>query len=103
MTTEAMKLWDACHDGDVDARERLLAQHLPLVHHVARKLMRTLGTDVDADDLVSAGTMGLMQAVETFDASRGLAFSTFAAPRIRGAILDDLRRWDHAPRSVRRK
>jgi RNA polymerase sigma factor for flagellar operon FliA len=47
--------------------------------------------------------MGLVNAIENFDPSRGLAFSTFAAPRIRGAILDDLRRWDHAPRSLRRK
>jgi RNA polymerase sigma factor for flagellar operon FliA len=47
--------------------------------------------------------MGLMNALESFDASRGLAFSTYAAPRIRGAILDELRRQDHVPRSVRRK
>lgn len=103
MSIEAMKLWEACQAGDVDAREQLLTKHLPLVHHVARRLARTLGADVEVDDLISAGTVGLMQAVESFDTSRGLAFSTFAAPRIRGAILDDLRRWDHAPRSVRRK
>jgi RNA polymerase sigma factor for flagellar operon FliA len=47
--------------------------------------------------------MGLMAALDSFDASRGLAFSTFAAPRIRGAILDELRRQDHVPRSIRRK
>jgi RNA polymerase sigma factor for flagellar operon FliA len=58
---------------------------------------------VDVDELVSAGTMGLMSAVASFDARRGLAFSTFAVPRIRGAMLDELRRQDHVPRSVRRK
>ena len=59
--------------------------------------------EAEFDDLVGAGTIGLIQAVDKFDASRGLAFSTFAAPRIRGSMLDDLRRRDHAPRSVRKK
>jgi len=89
--------------GDPVARERLLTEHLGLVHHVARQVSRTLTVDVDFDELVSAGTMGLMNALDHFDTSRGLAFSTFAAPRIRGSILDELRRQDHVPRSVRRK
>jgi RNA polymerase sigma factor for flagellar operon FliA len=89
--------------GDVDARNALITEHLGLVHHVARQMSRTLAVKADFDELVSAGTMGLMAALEAFDHSRGLAFSTFAAPRIRGSILDDLRRQDHVPRSVRRK
>lgn len=97
-------LWEAYQQqGDAAAREQLLSQNLRLVHHVARQLARTLRGNVEFDDLVSAGAMGLVNAIDSFDPSRGLAFSTFAAPRIRGAILDDLRRWDHAPRSVRRK
>jgi RNA polymerase sigma factor for flagellar operon FliA len=64
---------------------------------------RTLAVRADFDELVSAGTIGLMAALESFDASRGLAFSTYAAPRIRGAILDELRKQDHVPRSIRRK
>lgn len=97
-------LWEEYRErGDLVAREQLLSQNLRLVHHVARQLARGLRGDFEFDDLVSAGTMGLVNAIENFDPSRGLAFSTFAAPRIRGAILDDLRRWDHAPRSVRRK
>ena len=100
----AATLWEAYQDSmDPAAREELLSHHLRLVHHVARKLMRTLSVEVEFDDLVSAGTVGLIKAIENFDPSRGLAFSTFAAPRIRGAILDDLRRWDHVPRSIRRK
>jgi RNA polymerase sigma factor for flagellar operon FliA len=59
--------------------------------------------DVEFDELLGAGTMGLMHAIETFDPDRGLAFSTLAAPRIRGAILDDLRKRDVVPRSIRRK
>ena len=96
-------LWDAFKHGDEDARASLLQEHLGLVHHVARQMSRTLAVRADFDELVSAGAIGLMTALEGFDASRGLAFSTFAAPRIRGAILDELRRQDHVPRSIRRK
>lgn len=99
----ATSLWAASRDGDDAAREQLLARHLPLVHHVARKVLAALPGQAELGDLVSAGAIGLMNAIDSFDESRGLAFSTYAAPRIRGAILDDLRRWDPAPRSVRRK
>jgi RNA polymerase sigma factor for flagellar operon FliA len=100
---DSRTLWAAHAAGDVDARDTLLRENLSLVHHVARQLVRGLAGEVDLDELVSAGTMGLMGAVAAFDAARGLAFSTFAVPRIRGAILDELRRQDHVPRSVRRK
>lgn len=90
------------HPGAVP-REAHLSEHLGLVHHVARKLKRGLAAEADLDELVSAGTVGLIHAADSFDASRGLAFSTYAAPRIRGAILDELRKQDHATRSVRRK
>lgn len=89
--------------SDIDARNTLLRDNLNLVHHVAHKLARHLADDADVDELVSAGTLGLMSAAESFDPGRGLAFSTFAVPRIRGAMLDELRRQDHVPRSVRRK
>ena len=88
---------------DPEARQALLGEHLGLVYHVARQLCRAKQMDVELDELVSAGTIGLIEAFNNFDASRGLAFSTFAAPRIRGAILDELRRQDHVPRSVRRR
>jgi RNA polymerase sigma factor for flagellar operon FliA len=98
-----VSLWTRYALGDSAARDALLAEHLNLVHHVARQLARTLAARADFDELVSAGTIGLMDALEHFDASRGLAFSTFAVPRIRGSILDELRRLDHVPRSIRRK
>ena len=88
---------------DAAARDAVLRQHLGLVYHVAQQLARARANDVELDDLVSAGTLGLIEAFENFDTSRGLAFSTFAAPRIRGAMLDELRRLDRVPRSVRRK
>jgi len=97
------QLWTEFAHGDQSARDQLLSEHLGLVHHVARQLSRTLAAKADLDEMVSAGTMGLMSALSGFDPGRGLAFSTFAAPRIRGAILDELRRQDHVPRSVRRK
>jgi RNA polymerase sigma factor for flagellar operon FliA len=100
---DTSELWRSYAQGDAAARERLLTEHLGLVHHVARQMSRTLAVKADFDELVSAGSMGLMAALDAFDASRGLAFSTFAAPRIRGAILDELRRQDHVPRSIRRK
>jgi RNA polymerase sigma factor for flagellar operon FliA len=102
-TTMNTQLWAEYSRGSQSARDRLLTEHLGLVHHVARQLARTLAAKADVDEMVSAGTMGLMAALESFDVSRGLAFSTYAAPRIRGAILDELRKQDHVPRSVRRK
>jgi RNA polymerase sigma factor for flagellar operon FliA len=100
---DSKALWQALANGDPAAREALLKEHLSLVHHVARHLSRSLAAPADFDELVSCGTIGLMSALDAFDVSRGLAFSTFAVPRIRGAILDELRRQDHVPRSIRRK
>lgn len=84
-------------------RDQLLQQHIGLVHHVARQLANRLSTAAELDELVSSGTVGLIQAADSFDRSRGLLFSTYAVPRIRGAILDELRKQDHVPRSVRRR
>jgi RNA polymerase sigma factor for flagellar operon FliA len=89
--------------GDASARERLVTRHFGLVRHIARRLVRSLSAYCELDELVSAGSIGLLRALDSFDASRGHAFSTFAMPRIRGAMLDELRRQDHVPRSIRRK
>ena len=101
--SDSRTTWQALANGDAAAREALLTEHLSLVHHVARQLSRSLSVVAEFDELVSCGTIGLMSALDAFDPSRGLAFSTFAVPRIRGAILDELRRQDHVPRSIRRK
>jgi RNA polymerase sigma factor for flagellar operon FliA len=95
--------WASCAAGNVAARDALLQDNLSLVHYVAKQLSRSLSADADPDEMVNIGTLGLMSALETFDSNRGLAFSTYAVPRIRGAILDELRRQDHVPRSIRRK
>ena len=95
--------WASCAAGNMAARDALLQDNLSLVHYVAKQLSRSLSADADPDEMVNIGTLGLMSALETFDSNRGLAFSTYAVPRIRGAILDELRRQDHVPRSIRRK
>jgi RNA polymerase sigma factor for flagellar operon FliA len=87
--------------GDPDARAKLLERYIGLVHHVARQVASRVSDVVEIGDLVSAGTLGLVQALDSFDLSRGLAFSTYAVRRIRGAMLDELRARDWVPRSVR--
>lgn len=90
-------------NGDERARERLVERHVALVRYFARRLSTSLGSSADHEELASAGMLGLLDAVESYDPERGYRFSTFAAPRIRGAMLDELRRRDEAPRSVRRR
>jgi RNA polymerase sigma factor FliA len=87
---------------DPAARAQLLDRHVGLVYHVAREIA-SRSRQGEMEDLVSAGTLGLVRALDSFDHTRGLAFSTYAVRRIRGAILDDLRSRDWTPRSVRSK
>ncbi len=96
-------LWERYRgSGDPSARKQLLDRYLGLVHRVAREVgARTPA--VELDELISAGTIGLVRALDSFDLSRGLAFSTYAVRRIRGAVLDELRSRDWRPRSVRAK
>jgi RNA polymerase sigma factor for flagellar operon FliA len=89
-------------DG-ADSITSLTSQHVGLVHHVARQLSRRLHDKVNLDELVSAGSIGLMQAAASYEPARGLTFSTYAVPRIRGSMLDELRRHDHMSRGARRK
>ncbi|WP_241573206.1 RNA polymerase sigma factor FliA [Rosenbergiella nectarea] len=77
-------------------------RYLQLVRHEALRLQVRLPASVDVDDLIQAGAMGLMNAISRFDAQQGTAFTTYAAQRIRGAMLDELRNLDWAPRRVRR-
>ena len=70
-------LWQSYHAGDQSARDKLLQEHLGLVHHVARQVSRTLAVRADFDELVSGGTIGLMAALESFDA--GLSLSELVA------------------------
>lgn len=103
MKHDESMLWTRFRDGDPSARRDLLQMHLGLVHHAAREIMARAPRSVELGDLISSGTVGLVQAVEGFDPARGFAFSTFAMPRIRGAILDEIRSNDWVPRSVRER
>lgn len=84
-------------------REALITSHLGKVRYIADRLATKLPPSIERDDLYSAGVVGLIDAVERFDASRGIAFTTFAEMRVRGAILDNLRSLDWASRSIRRR
>lgn len=103
---ELKKNWEAYRaTGDTDIRRRLAEHYLPLVEWQARKALVRLPVDVGVEygDLVSAGMVGCLDAIDRFDLSRGLRFNTFASPRIRGAMLDWLRQWDWVSRDHRRK
>lgn len=89
--------------GDPELRNRLVVQHSPLVKYVVGRVRAGLPQNVDWNDLVSEGVVGLIDAIEKFDPDRGLQFQTYAVPRIRGAIIDSLRASDWVPRSVRSK
>lgn len=81
----------------------LVTQHAPLVKRIAYHLMSRLPPSVQADDLIQAGMIGLLEASRNYDATQGASFETYAGIRIRGAMLDEIRKNDWAPRSVHRK
>ncbi len=84
-------------------RNRLVEQYLPLVKYNGERIWQRLPEGVELDDLISAGVFGLMDAIDAFDLSRGVKFETYCVPRIRGAMLDELRTMDWVPRLVRSK
>jgi len=86
---------------DERAREGLVVAYSPLVKYVAGRLASGLPAHVEEADLISYGLVGLISAIERFDLSRQIKFETYAIPRIRGAIIDELRALDWVPRSVR--
>lgn len=86
-----------------EVRDRLVEQHVVLVKYVAARVAGRLPRHLSVDDLYSAGLMGFLGAIEGYDPDVGVEFATYAAPRIRGAIFDELRRLDWVPRGVRRR
>jgi RNA polymerase sigma factor for flagellar operon FliA len=84
-------------------REKLVLEYAPLIKYIAQKIAARLPANIELDDLISSGVIGLMDAIEKYDASRDNKFKTYAEFRIRGAILDELRAQDWVPRSVREK
>ena len=101
---EVSELWnDYQESGDRKIRNKLLEAFLPIVKYNAERIGAKLPDEIENDDLVSAGIFGLMDAIDSFDLGRGVKFETYCAPRIRGAILDELRSLDWVPRLVRRR
>jgi RNA polymerase sigma factor for flagellar operon FliA len=104
MESSDRDLWeDYTKNPSPENRERLVKRYLPLVKYVAMRMAVTPPPGLDYDDILSFGAMGLLEALDRFDPSRGFCFQTFAVPRIRGAILDELRRYDWISRNGREK
>ena len=96
------EVWqDFFRTHDEHCRNLLLEHYVPLVKYTADRIYAKLPDTVELDDLVSAGIFGLMDAIDAFDPERGVKFETYCTPRIRGAILDELRSMDWVPRLVR--
>src|SRR3954454_3746960 len=87
--------------GDERARERLVVAYSPLVKDVSGRMASGLPAHVEESDLISYGLVGLISAIQRFDLEREIKFETYAIPRIKGAIIDELRSLDWVPRSVR--
>ena len=90
-------------EADAEERERLILEHLPQVRLIARRIRDRLPDNVSLDDLVSAGIVGLIAAVDQYDPAHNVKLKTYAEHKIRGAILDSLRGLDWAPRQKRRQ
>ncbi|MBD5458634.1 MAG: FliA/WhiG family RNA polymerase sigma factor [Lachnospiraceae bacterium] len=98
------KLWEEYDKTKSSAlREKIILEYAPLVKMVAGRLSMYLGYNVEYEDLVSYGIFGLIDAIDKFDALKDVKFETYASLRIRGAILDQIRKMDWIPRTIRQK
>ncbi len=104
MDVDVQQVWQEYRATQaLELRNQLLERYLPLVRYNAERIWKRLPDGVELDDLISAGVFGLMDAIEAFDLERGVKFETYCVPRIRGAMLDELRTMDWVPRLVRSK
>ena len=103
-STDRIKLWNdySCNKSS-ELREKLILEYAPLVKLVAGKLSMYLGGHVEFEELTSYGIFGLIDAIDKFDISKAVKFETYASLRIRGAILDQIRKMDWIPRTIRQK
>jgi RNA polymerase sigma factor FliA len=100
---DALALWrEYKRTGDVEVRNRLVLTHAPLVKYIVYKKVRELPARCDVEDFISCGLEALIASIDRFDPDKGATFEQFAWTRIHGAVLDELRRQDWAPRSLRR-
>ncbi len=101
-TQETKKVEDPKH-LDPNEKNKLIVEYAPLIKFIAQKIAARLPANIELDDLISAGVIGLMDAIDKYDPSRDNKFKTYAEFRVRGAILDELRAQDWVPRSIRDK
>jgi RNA polymerase sigma factor for flagellar operon FliA len=103
-TVEREKLWESYRNNpSQEIREQIIMEYAPLVKVVAGRLSMYLGKNVEFDDLVSYGIFGLIDAIDKYDLDKDVKFETYASLRIRGSILDQIRKMDWIPRTVRQK
>lgn len=100
---DAAQLWAGCRAGDAGSRGLLIERYTKLAVGIARCMRVSNATVADRDDVASAAVLGLIDAVDRFEPSRGVPFEAYAALRIRGAVVDELRRLDERGRSDRRR
>ena len=98
------RLWNEYgKEKSAEIREKLIIEYSPLVKIVAGRLSMYLGSNVEYDDLVGYGVFGLIDAIDKYDMMKEVKFETYASLRIRGAILDQIRKMDWIPRTIRQK
>ena len=101
---EKEKLWESYQKSPTPAlREQIILEYVSLVKVVAGRLSMYLGYNVEYDDLVGYGIFGLIDAIDKYDAKKDVKFETYASLRIRGSILDHIRKMDWIPRTVRQR
>lgn len=103
ITSKLKKLKDYRCKIDQKLKDQIIVEYAPLVKFIAQKIASRLPANIELDDLISCGVIGLMDAISKFDPTRDNKFKTYAEFRIRGSILDELRSQDWVPRSVREK
>lgn len=103
-TVDKDKLWESYHKTPTtELREKIIIEYTPLVKVVAGRLSMYLGYTVEYEDLVGYGIFGLIDAIDKFDMTKDVKFETYASLRIRGSILDQIRKMDWIPRTIRQK
>ncbi|MDK2877500.1 MAG: polymerase sigma factor FliA [Thermoanaerobacteraceae bacterium] len=100
----ADRLWADYNDTkDKKIKEQLVESYIPLIKHIVNRMAISLPSYIDSEDLISYGIFGLLQAIERYDASKGVKFETYAYARIKGSIIDELRKLDWIPQNIRKK
>ena len=99
----AEKLWQSYNNADKHIKEKIIENHIPLIKHIVNRMNINLPPYLEYEDLISYGIFGLMQAIERYDVKKGIKFETYAYTRIKGSIIDELRKIDWVPQGIRKK